>query len=483
MRDKRREQEEYREMQERKKRMEERRARRKSYQSYELKGSSDSEAHSSTGKMSPARARVERRKREQEELELLGRERNSGSVKNSRGSRESRSLRELPPEKLSRKEKKALKAEGYGSNKMGKILGNIQLLVTIIFVAILFFVDVLPYAYSGIISAVVLLIAVLVKRNQGKRNKRHGLGKCISILITIFLLIMSFYLVRGYLILKDMGGQNDSTINLDRDTYSVYISGIDVYGEVTEQSRSDVNLIATVNPKTHQVLLTTTPRDYYVEIPEVSKGEKDKLTHAGIYGIDTSMATLEQLYNEKIDFYIRVNFTSVIDIVNALGGVTVDSTEAFTTGQDAGCIVDIQKGKNKLNGEQALAFARERHALEDGDNQRGKNQQILLEGLYKAMLTPATIVNMNGVLSSIDGNVETNMTTGQLQSFSKGVLGGGTSMNIYSMAAEGTSERRYCYSYPGKSLYVCVPIQDSVDQIRQMMENVSGGQALPEKDS
>lgn len=478
MSDKRREREEYRQMQERKKRIEERRSRRKSYQSYELRGSESGGSRSeqeNLERMSPARARVERKKREQEEAgyaEPMW----SSKEADERGRHRSR-------QKISRREKKALKKEEYGPNKSGRMLANIQLLVTLIFIVILFFVDVLPYLYSGIISVVVLIIAVVVKMNQARRNKKHGLGKCISVFMTILLLILCFYLVRGYLILANMGGSNDSSLNLDKDTYSVYISGIDVYGEVTEQSRSDVNLIATVNPKTHQVLLTTTPRDYYVEIPGVSEGEKDKLTHAGIYGIDTSMATLEKLYDEKIDFYIRVNFTSVIDIVNALGGVTVDSTEAFTTGQDAGCIVDIKQGKNKLNGEQALAFARERHALEDGDNQRGKNQQILLQGLYKAMMTPATVVNMNGVLNSIDGNVETNMTTGQLQSFSKGVLGGGTKMNIYSMAAEGTSARKYCYSYPGKSLYVCVPNQDSVDQIRQMMENVRAGQELPKKNS
>ena len=116
-----------------------------------------------------------------------------------------------------------------------------------------------------------------------------------------------------------------SDVEVKNDTFSVYISGIDVYGAIETNSRSDVNIIAEVNPTTHQILLVTTPRDYYVEIPEVSGGQKDKLTHAGIYGVDKSMKTLEKLYDTNLDFYARVNFTSLITMVDALGGVDVES--------------------------------------------------------------------------------------------------------------------------------------------------------------
>ena len=139
----------------------------------------------------------------------------------------------------------------------------------------------------------------------------------------------------------NFGNSGDSS--LTKQPFTVYISGIDVYGEVTETSRSDVNIIAVVNPTTHQVLLVTTPRDYYVEIPGVSKGQNDKLTHAGIYGIDASMATLSQLYETDINYYVRLNFTSLIDIVDILGGIDVYSEVAFTTGDESGCIVDVQE--------------------------------------------------------------------------------------------------------------------------------------------
>lgn len=128
--------------------------------------------------------------------------------------------------------------------------------------------------------------------------------------------------------------------------FSVYISGIDVYGAIETNSRSDVNIIAEVNPTTHQILLITTPRDYYVEIPGISGGQKDKLTHAGIYGVDASMATLNQLYGMNLDFYARVNFTSLIDIVDALGGVDVESEYEFTTSEDSGLVMNVVQGTN-----------------------------------------------------------------------------------------------------------------------------------------
>ena len=137
--------------------------------------------------------------------------------------------------------------------------------------------------------------------------------------------------------------------NVTEEPFHVYISGIDVYGDIKKESRSDVNLIATVNPKTHKILLTTTPRDYYVPIPGVSDGQRDKLTHAGIYGIDTSIATLEELYDIDIPFYVRVNFTSVEEIVDVMGGVDVESELAFTTGRRSGCNCRSKTRKESLH--------------------------------------------------------------------------------------------------------------------------------------
>ena len=171
---------------------------------------------------------------------------------------------------------------------------------------------------------------------------------------------------------KDTMATDDSII---KEPFTVYISGIDVYGDVSETSRSDVNIIAVVNPQTHQILLVTTPRDYYVPIPGISGGQRDKLTHAGIYGVDASMRTLGELYETDINYYARLNFTSMIDIVDTLGGIDVYSEYAFTTSEDSEHVMDVQEGYNHFNGEEALAFCRERHNVPGGDNQRGKDQQ------------------------------------------------------------------------------------------------------------
>lgn len=261
--------------------------------------------------------------------------------------------------------------------------------------------------------------------------------------------------------------------SITEDTFSVYISGIDVYGHISTNSRSDVNIIATVNPSTRQILLTTTPRDYYVPIPGVSNGQKDKLTHAGIYGVDASMATLANLYETTIPFYARVNFTSVIEIVDQLGGVDVYSEYSFSNGA-----VTAQKGMNHFNGKQALAFARERYQLPGGDNQRGKNQQAVIVGIIKKMISPAILSNASGIIDSVSGNVQTNMSQEQIQQLIKMQLNEGGSWNIYSVAATGTGDRSTTYSMPGYAAYVMHPNMDSVNNIIDLMNRVEDGEIL-----
>lgn len=266
------------------------------------------------------------------------------------------------------------------------------------------------------------------------------------------------------------------------DSFTVYISGIDVYGAIETNSRSDVNMIATVNPTTHQILLVTTPRDYYVEIPGISGGQKDKLTHAGIYGVDASMATLEQVYDTEIDFYARVNFTSLVQMVDALGGVDVMSEQAFTTSDESGLVMNVVQGENHFTGQQALAFSRERMNVDGGDFQRGKNQQAVIIAMIKKAVSPAILTGANGILSSISGNVDTNMSQEQIQELIKSQLAGGGAWNIKSMAAEGTGDEQECYSSPGSVLYVTQPDLNSVTAIKGAIDAVENGELLPDSE-
>lgn len=275
-------------------------------------------------------------------------------------------------------------------------------------------------------------------------------------------------------------GGNASDDSLTKEPFTVYISGIDVYGDVSQTSRSDVNIIAVVNPNTNQILLVTTPRDYYVEIPGISKGQEDKLTHAGIYGIDASMATLGALYETDINYYVRLNFTSLIEIVDILGGVDVYSDMSFSTGWESGYEMDVQEGWNHFNGEQALAFSRERKNLPDGDNQRGIHQQAVITAMLKKVLSPTMLLKANSILNQVSQDVETNVSQAQLNALIKYQLGHNAKWSIRSVAATGSPSREYCYSSGDTSLYVTIPDYDVVHDIIDLVNVVEEGGTLKE---
>ncbi|MFI3171830.1 MAG: LCP family protein [Eubacteriales bacterium] len=361
----------------------------------------------------------------------------------------------------------------------GLLLSNIEIIATLFFLASLLLLNVLPVMFVVVIVIILVTIAVLIRLTQMTKRKHRLLGKIASIVCSVLLMIGAYYCIISFILLGNIAGENDSGLALNQDTYSIYISGIDVYGDIDLESRSDVNIIATVNPSTGEVLLTTTPRDYYVEIPGVSNGQKDKLTHAGNYGIDASMDTLENLYDQSIDFYIRVNFTSFINIIDVLGGVTVNSEIAFTVSPWDGNNFDVQIGDNYLTGTQALAFCRERYNLTEGDAQRGKNQQAMIVAIVNKFMMPSSILQMDTILECIEGDVETNLTRSQLQQFCKGILKNILGLNMYSVAAEGTTSNEYCYSYSSTALSVTVPSQDSVNMISSYMDDVEEGNALP----
>ena len=252
--------------------------------------------------------------------------------------------------------------------------------------------------------------------------------------------------------------------------FNVYISGIDVDGPITTNSRSDVNIIMTVNPNTKKILLTTTPRDYYVQIPDISGEQRDKLTHAGIYGVDASMRTLEQLYGIDISYYARVNFSSLVKIVDTLGGVDVDSDFEFTAGG-----YQFKQGMNHLDGKQALAFSRERYSFEDGDNQRGKDQEKVLTAILNKAMSPAILSNASALIADVSDSVQTNMTQEEMAKFIKMQLNDGASWTIESQAASGNGDTQACYSSGDQPLYVMWPDEAVVQSISAKMNEILNG--------
>ncbi|MFV0363677.1 MAG: LCP family protein [Suipraeoptans sp.] len=370
------------------------------------------------------------------------------------------------------------KGNKHMSSKKAPMTFKLQVLASLIFFASVLLLNVFPNIYVLVIVLILFLLGALVYskvRPRHHRRRRTG-WKAFSLILSILLIIGSFYMFKSWMVLGDITKDNaDVDINLTQDSYIMYISGIDVFGEISQESRSDVNMLLVMNPKTHEILMVNTPRDYYVELTGVSDGAKDKLTHAGIYGVGTSMATLSTLYNTPVEFSTRLNFTSMIDIIDALGGVTVESDIAFTTGENAGEIVDIQEGKNHLTGSQALAFSRERDNLEDGDNQRGINQQAVIKAMLKKAASPLFLVGGNKILDTVGTNVEINMSRKQLQQLIKGYLGGIGRWNITSVQATGTGSTEYCYSYSDGPLYVTIP-DASVGDISNQIGATRNGQ-------
>lgn len=268
-----------------------------------------------------------------------------------------------------------------------------------------------------------------------------------------------------------------SDLEVTEEPFTIYITGIDTYGDISTTGRSDVNILVTVNPSTKQILLTTTPRDYYVEFPGVTNGELDKLTHAGIYGVDCSVSTLEELYGIDIDYYAKVNFTSVVELVDLLGGITVYSEYAFTASSADYSFVE---GYNDLDGEAALAFVRERKNLEGGDNQRGKNQMAVITALIQKAVSPSILKNYSSILSTLSGNFETNMDTEDITALVKMQLSDEAEWNIVSQSVTGTDSTDYCYSSPGQLLYVMVPDEESVAEASAQIQAVLDGEILEE---
>ena len=255
------------------------------------------------------------------------------------------------------------------------------------------------------------------------------------------------------------------SVDVTKDSFNILISGIDTYGTITKVSRSDVNILVTVNPSTHSILLTSIPRDYYVLIPEFN--EYDKLTHAGIYGIETSVSTIENLLDTTINYYVKVNFTSLVDIVDALGGITVESNYDFTT-QDN---YHFTKGINKLNGKEALSFARERKAFADGDRIRGQNQELILASLINKAMSPSIITNYVDLLNALDDKFVTNITNEEITNFIKKQISEMSSWNIDSISLDGSNAYDYTYSYKSQKLYVMKPYKESILNAKEQINS------------
>ena len=252
-------------------------------------------------------------------------------------------------------------------------------------------------------------------------------------------------------------------VDVKNETFNLYISGIDMYGNISSVSRSDVNIVATVNPQTHQILLISIPRDYYVQLDGTEGYYKDKLTHAGIYGIDKSVKTIENLLDIEINYYIKVNFSSVEKMIDVLGGVDVYSEYSFIGYENS----TFKQGFNRVNGKQGLEFARTRKTVEGGDRTRGENQEALIQAILNKATSKEIITKYTSILNSLNGTFQTNMPMDKITDIIKQQINDMAKWTVTSISLDGYDASRYTYSYGGAPLYVMEPDEESITAAQQ----------------
>ncbi len=257
-------------------------------------------------------------------------------------------------------------------------------------------------------------------------------------------------------------------VDITKEPFSVYISGIDTSGPINTVSRSDVNIVVTVNPKTHEILLTSIPRDYYVSLHGID-GPKDKLTHAGLYGINMSVETIEDLLSMEIDDYIRVNFDTLVSVVDKVGGVDVYSDMDFKTYKG----YYFKKGYNHLDGKKALAFSRERKVFAEGDRKRGEHQEEVIRAIInKITSSKVMLTNYSSILNSLENTFETSVSTSEIKSFVKMQLEEMPSWDIKALNLDGVGSSAYTYSIPNENLYVMLPDEETVKKASETIQNL-----------
>ena len=260
------------------------------------------------------------------------------------------------------------------------------------------------------------------------------------------------------------------------DPFLIYISGNDARRKELVDGGSDVNIMFLINPKSHQILMINTPRDYYITNFASGKGAKDKLSHCGLKGINNSILAMEDLYGQKVDYYAKINFSGFQTLVDAIGGVTIHSDIAFTTGK-----YYIYKGENHLNGEQALSFARERQHLSGGDNDRGKNQMKLISAMIKQLSVGNLISNYADILKSLEGMFATSLSAEDIGRLVQLQLTEMPDWEILTLAVTGENGTDLCW-HTGYYAYVMYPHEHMVNHASQLMDRFLNGEVLTEAD-
>ena len=363
--------------------------------------------------------------------------------------------------------------------KGGMVLLGLQAVLSLAALVQLWRTQMLPVLYLVIITALLVLLWLLVRKCLATRTGAV-VARVLSVMLCAALAVGCVWAQQGLTTLNNVtsGLLTGAEANkITKEPFVVYLSGVDNRGELTENARSDVNILAVVNPVTKQAALINTPRDYYVDLAGTES--KDKLTHAGLYGVETSMATLGNLYGVDVDHYIRINFAGFISIIDAIGGVDVYSDQAFTSVGSPGYYdpTTFAEGWNHLDGKSALAFARERHAFKTGDIQRGINQMKVIDAMANKLKSPTLLMSFSKLMDAAADCFVTSFSQEQISALVRMQLGDLASWDIQSYTVTGSGAKSSkCYSAKGQSLYVMKPDENSVNEAKALIAAVLGGE-------
>ncbi len=368
------------------------------------------------------------------------------------------------------------------------IIFILALLLTVAAIVYISFFKLLPLKYLLALAVAVLAIGglqfLLIYCKRGTKKDQillKSLCLALSIVITLFAGYGTSVLSTVYHSVSKLPDA-DSTVSankveVDDETFYVYLSGVDTRNVATipDKALSDVNMILAINPEKHRVLMVNIPRDYYVPL-EGNTAKMDKLTHAGTHGIECSMKTLEALFDIKFNYYVRVNFKSVHDIVNAIGGVTVHSDYNFSSKHSYTKTRHyFHKGANNLMGDAALAFARERESFANGDRQRGIHQQRIIKAVAEKAMSPDILLNpkkLKKVLNSVTENTKTNFSYSEISKLVQLQLDEMPKWKFKSTAVDGRGASRVTYSGGSARRYVMIPNEESIEKAKEVIRSV-----------
>lgn len=368
-------------------------------------------------------------------------------------------------------------------NKFTRGLSIPYLIMLAIFAVVMAIMDVLPFFYLIALYVVLGLLSIIIVKQLRQTNVKKWakvLACCTSIVLIFMFGLGSAYALGTLSFLDKTSVQNENKVaHITREPFNVLITGMDVWGKIDEQGRSDVNMLVTVNPKTETILMTSMPRDYEIQMPDMGYAT-DKLTHTGFYSVGTTIGAVENLLNTNANYYVKVNFTTIVKFIDAIGGLDFYNEIAFDS---AISDYSYDQGNIHVNGKGALYYARERKAFLEGDNQRIKNQQLIFsEMLKKATSSKTMLLSYNKILSSLDEYFEMSISSREIRSLVKMQLARNIKWKMYKNTIVGGNGSMGTYTTGSQACYVMTQDATSIANAQALIQATLQGKKLHKDD-